>query len=82
MDELVRVARDERGRLVLGRDRPGRGAWLCRSSAACVDRAIERRAFNRAFRVRLQEAQVDRDRLVAGSAPASARGGGSEGSAR
>jgi predicted RNA-binding protein YlxR (DUF448 family) len=82
MDELVRVARDESGRLVLGRDRPGRGAWLCRSSAACVDRAIGRRAFDRAFRVRLPDVQVDRDALVAGAAPASPKGGGSEGSAR
>jgi predicted RNA-binding protein YlxR (DUF448 family) len=82
MDELVRVVRDRTGRLALGRDRPGRGAWLCRGSSACVDRAIRRRAFDRAFRVRLEDRQVDRDRLVAGASPASGKGGGSEGPAR
>jgi predicted RNA-binding protein YlxR (DUF448 family) len=64
MDELVRVARDPTGSLVVGRHLPGRGAWLCRGSAACVDRAIAKRAFDRAFRARLEDRQVDRDRLV------------------
>jgi len=39
----------------------GRGAYLCRRSA-CVDRALLRKAFQRAFRIPLE---VDRDELVA-----------------
>jgi predicted RNA-binding protein YlxR (DUF448 family) len=46
--ELLRfVARD--GRLVAGRDRPGRGAYTCRR-LSCFERAIARRAFNRTLR--------------------------------
>lgn len=32
-----------------GKDRKGRSAYLCKSEA-CLDRALRRRAFNRAFR--------------------------------
>jgi predicted RNA-binding protein YlxR (DUF448 family) len=41
---------------VAGRDVPGRGAWLCRDPATggialpCLDAAVRRNAFNRAFR--------------------------------
>ncbi|MGH9079081.1 MAG: YlxR family protein [Acidimicrobiales bacterium] len=75
MDELLRVARDAEGRLTAGRDAPGRGAWLCRDSSACVDRAIHRRAFDRAFRVRLEDGQVDRERLAAAVRQAGGKGG-------
>jgi predicted RNA-binding protein YlxR (DUF448 family) len=81
MDELARVARDADGALVVDRECPGRGAWLCRGSPACVDRAIRRRAFDRAFRARLEDAQVDRDRLLVGTLSAGRVGQGSEGSA-
>ena len=37
------------GDLAVGRDLPGRGAWLC-GSVACVDAAARRRAFSRALR--------------------------------
>ena len=54
--QLVRVARDGGGQLHLGRHVPGRGAWLCASpgrcipAAACLDQAVHRHAFGRAFR--------------------------------
>jgi predicted RNA-binding protein YlxR (DUF448 family) len=35
------------------RERTGRGAYLCRRQA-CLDRALQRRAFQRAFRTVLQ----------------------------
>jgi predicted RNA-binding protein YlxR (DUF448 family) len=35
--------------VALGRDRRGRGAYLCRRQA-CLDRALHRKAFQRAFR--------------------------------
>lgn len=53
---LVRVARDGEGQLRLGRHLPGRGAWLCAlpgtaiPAEACVDQAVRRHAFGRAFR--------------------------------
>ena len=43
-----------------GKERMGRGAYLCRRQA-CVDRALHRRAFQRAFR---EPVTVDRDGLV------------------
>ena len=46
---LVRL-RLEAGRVVVDRDRRGgRGAWL-HPAAACLERALRRRAFQRAFR--------------------------------
>lgn len=46
--ELLRfVAKD--GRLVLGEQEPGRGAYTCRR-LSCFERAVSRRAFNRTLR--------------------------------
>jgi predicted RNA-binding protein YlxR (DUF448 family) len=46
--ELLRfVARD--GQLVAGAREPGRGAYTCRR-LSCFERALSRRAFNRALR--------------------------------
>ena len=39
----------EGGRLVPGRNRPGRGVYTCRR-LACFERAVSRRAFNRVLR--------------------------------
>ncbi len=49
-DDMVRVVRLGDGSLRAGRSLPGRGAWLCRGSAACVESALRRRAFERALR--------------------------------
>ena len=46
--------------LAVGRTLPGRGAWLCRDSASCVDRAAKRGAFGRALRCEVGSAQVER----------------------
>ena len=46
----MRVVLDPAGRLEVGRSRPGRGAWLCAGSPACLEQAAGRRAFDRAFR--------------------------------
>ena len=40
-DTMVRVVRLGDGSLAPGRTLPGRGAWLCRDSTACVDQAAE-----------------------------------------
>jgi predicted RNA-binding protein YlxR (DUF448 family) len=55
----VRVVRLGDGSLVAGRMLPGRGAWLCRDSAACVDQAQQRRAFERALRGQVDATAVD-----------------------
>ena len=47
---MVRVVRLGDGSLAVGRTLPGRGAWLCRGSPACVEVAQKRRAFERALR--------------------------------
>jgi predicted RNA-binding protein YlxR (DUF448 family) len=47
---LDRIARRPDGTIAVGRHEPGRGAWLCAGSAACFDRAVKRRAFERALR--------------------------------
>ena len=54
--ELIRVAMDTRGELLVSRTAPGRGAWLCAGSPGCLREAARRRAFERAFR-----RPVDRD---------------------
>jgi predicted RNA-binding protein YlxR (DUF448 family) len=60
----VRLVRTEGGRLAMGRDRPGRGAWLCRGSRACWESAIRRKAFDRALRCRVGEDEVVEVRSV------------------
>ena len=59
-DDLVRVVRLEDGSLASGRALPGRGAWLCRGSVACVDSAGRRQAFPRALRGPVGDRAVDR----------------------
>ncbi|MBI1844883.1 MAG: YlxR family protein [Actinobacteria bacterium] len=48
--ELFRVTRQSDARLAEGRTLPGRGAWLCAGSPACIDLAGKRKAFSRALR--------------------------------
>jgi predicted RNA-binding protein YlxR (DUF448 family) len=54
---MVRCAIDRSGTPRLGRDAPGRGAWLC--SAACADKALGRRMLDRAWRRPAPEAALD-----------------------
>ena len=56
---MVRVVRLGDGSLAPGRTLPGRGAWLCRDSTTCVDRAQQRRAFERALRGPVDAGAVD-----------------------
>jgi predicted RNA-binding protein YlxR (DUF448 family) len=46
----VRIVRSDDGSLAVGRTLPGRGAWLCDASPTCLDLALRRKAFGRAFR--------------------------------
>ncbi|MFL6204156.1 MAG: YlxR family protein [Acidimicrobiales bacterium] len=49
-DELVRIVRCDDGTVRAGRTLPGRGAWLCAASPACLQRAARRGALSRALR--------------------------------
>jgi predicted RNA-binding protein YlxR (DUF448 family) len=57
-DELVRVVRTEAGGLTVDRSGPGRGAWLCAGSLDCLDRAVRRHGFDRAFATAIDGAEV------------------------
>jgi predicted RNA-binding protein YlxR (DUF448 family) len=60
----LRVAEDGGTKTVVvadGKRHTGRGAYLCRRQA-CLERALSRKAFQRAFRTSVE---VDRDRLEA-----------------
>jgi predicted RNA-binding protein YlxR (DUF448 family) len=49
----------ERGTgLAVGRDLPGRGAWLCAGSVACLELAARRGAFARALRTSVEPSAV------------------------
>ena len=63
-DTLIRVVCDPTGLVLVDRylKAPGRGAHLC-YSRACIDNAIKRRAFGRAFEGAVQP--VDAETLVA-----------------
>ena len=41
----MRIVRSDDGSLAVGRTLPGRGAWLCDASPACLDLALRRKAF-------------------------------------
>jgi predicted RNA-binding protein YlxR (DUF448 family) len=73
---MVRVVRLGDGTLASGRTLPGRGAWLCRDSASCVDLAVKRRAFERALRGPIGAGAVDDlRRVLEGTAGPTGHGG-------
>ena len=57
--ELVRVVAGPSGELLEGRTRPGRGAWLCAGSPACIDAAERQRAFSRALRTEVDISSIE-----------------------
>ena len=78
------MVRLDQGSLVVAPSSAGRGAWLCRDSPDCIDRAEKRKAFERALRGRVDHGQVDgiRAALVAANremVPSGRAGTGSEG---
>ena len=58
-EELVRVVAGPGGGLATGRTLPGRGAWLCAGSPACIEAAERRKAFDRALRTTVHSRAVD-----------------------
>ena len=56
----MRIVRRDDGTVEAGRARPGRGAWLCADSPACLQRAARRGVLPRALR-----GSVDADEVLA-----------------
>ncbi|MFZ4515208.1 MAG: YlxR family protein [Acidimicrobiia bacterium] len=48
-EAFVRIAAGPQG-LRIGRNEPGRGAWICNNAGACLDAALQRGALARALR--------------------------------
>jgi predicted RNA-binding protein YlxR (DUF448 family) len=65
----VRVVRTTAGELAVGRDQPGRGAWLCAESTGCVDLAQRRDGFSRALRAPVDRQAVERLRAAVSRQP-------------
>ena len=60
----MRVVARPGGSLEVGRSLAGRGAWLCATSAACIDLAEGRKAFARALRADVSTTAIDRLRTT------------------
>ena len=58
VSELFRIVHAGDGGLAVGLAHPGRGAWLCRESPACLELADRRRAFSKALRHAITPAAV------------------------
>ena len=59
-DELVRLVATDGGVLSVGRGLPGRGAWLCATTAEdCLELAVRRRALGRALRVEIDPGAIN-----------------------
>ena len=56
--DLVRCVLDADGSVRVDRGGPGRGAWLC--GPGCLEPALRRRAFDRAFRATVRATALDR----------------------
>jgi predicted RNA-binding protein YlxR (DUF448 family) len=65
---LFRVVRVAGGQLRVDPNGPGRGAWLCRESPACLQDAARRHGFERAFRAPVEAGAVERLRASLESA--------------
>jgi predicted RNA-binding protein YlxR (DUF448 family) len=62
------VVRRPDGSLAIDRHGPGRGAWLCDGSMPCLDVAVGRRRFDRAFRMEVEQGAAQRLRAELGAA--------------
>jgi predicted RNA-binding protein YlxR (DUF448 family) len=67
-DQLVRIVRLSGGALSVDRHGPGRGAWLCQGSLACLEEAVRRHGFERAFAAPVPAGDVQQLRVHLGEA--------------
>jgi predicted RNA-binding protein YlxR (DUF448 family) len=63
-DMLFRLAIGADGRLMTGRQVPGRGAWVCAATSACFDRAVAKNALTHALRAPVSSDDAQRVRSV------------------
>jgi len=54
---------------------PGRGAWLCRGSADCLEHALRRGALGRALRTTVEPGAIERLRKLVGKGAPPGEGG-------
>jgi predicted RNA-binding protein YlxR (DUF448 family) len=55
---MVRIVVDAAEMVEMSLMSKGRGAWLCANSPRCIDLALKRRAFERAFKRELDESSL------------------------
>jgi hypothetical protein len=60
----VRIVRHPDGSLAIGRTAPGRGAWLHAGTPDCLDLALRRKAFGRAFRAPISDGAPESLRVL------------------
>ncbi|MGH3850747.1 MAG: YlxR family protein [Pseudonocardiaceae bacterium] len=53
VEGMVRVVAGPNASAVVGRALPGRGAWLCAGSPACIEAAVRKSAIGRALRTNI-----------------------------
>ena len=61
---LVRCALNSDGAPLISRTAPGRGAWLCVGKVACVQQAMKRRGFERAWKRPVASAEYEELRFA------------------
>jgi N utilization substance protein A len=67
-DQLIRIVRLPGGALSVDRHGAGRGAWLCRESPGCLDEAVRRHGFQRAFGASIDPENLQQLRVHLGGA--------------
>ena len=67
-DQLIRIVRLPGGALSPDRNGAGRGAWLCRGSWGCLDDAVRRHGFERAFTAPVEAGDLQQLRMHLGEA--------------
>ena len=67
-DQLIRIVRLPGGALSVDRHGAGRGAWLCRDSPGCLDEAVRRHGFERAFSASVDVGDLQQLRMHLGEA--------------
>ena len=67
-DQLIRIVRLPGGALSVDRHGAGRGAWLCRDSPGCLDDAVRRHGFERAFAAAIDAGDLQQLRMHLGEA--------------
>ncbi|MFZ0665072.1 MAG: YlxR family protein [Acidimicrobiales bacterium] len=63
-DQLLRMVSTASGGIEVGRNLPGRGAWICAGSRSCLDVALRKGALARALRSGISPVEGDQLRSM------------------